>query len=199
MTINKLPNQDDVLHRSGVAGIDVNFVRKIPDEIGVSSSGNAKYNSKDYGLWVGDSGTSGDTAGMTTLSTASVNDFSKIISLFDLWVLESPVTDDIEIGSIDDSGVNTDAGAYYDLTADQYHLAGATAAATNPGSYTNTRLIIEKDQTNNETTFTQVGPVNESVTFSDVDDGNGNIVAYNSNGNSDRAPAVTRFNRVFIP
>ena len=197
-----LPNQDDVLHRSGVAGIDVNFVYRIPDEAKVATSGNAGYRVGDYGLWVGNSGTTGDTAQIQSMRLNVLTDFSKVISVFDLWVLESPVTDDVEVGSIDGSGVNADSGAYFDLTAEQYHVGATTKAATIPSAYTNTRLVIEEDFVNHETTFTQSARstgVNESVTFGTVNSGNDRIVSYNSNSNSERSPTITRFRRVFMP
>lgn len=199
MTINKLPNQDDVQHRSGVAGLDVNLVFSLPDEIKANTSGGATYDSTNYGTWVGSSSTSGDTGELSSLRADVLSEFSTVISTFDLWTLSFPVTDDIEIGSIDGSGANADSGAYFDLTAEQYHVGSTTVPATTPGSYDSTRLIIKEDRANNQTTFTQVGKVNESVTVDDVNSGQDNIVAYNSNGNGDKAPAVIRFKRVFIP
>jgi hypothetical protein len=202
MTVNKLPNQEDVLHRSGVAGIDINFINKIPDEVGVGTTGDARYNSNDYGIWIGGSTTAGDTARIQTLRVNSLNDFSKVISVFDLWVLESPIADDIEVGSIDQNGVNLDKGAYFDLATEEYHVGGVTKPATIPGSFTNTRLVIEEDIVNDETTFTQStrsSGVNESVTISNTNFGNDRIVVYSSNENNDRSPAVARFKRVFIP
>jgi len=114
--------------------------------------------------------------------------------------LDSPVTDDVGFGTIDLGGVSGGQGTYFDFTSAEYRVGATTAAATRPGEYVSTRIIIEQDFKNGETTFSQINKLTtESVTIPESDSYDQNIVAYESNGGGKKMPSLIRFKRVFVP
>ena len=199
MTINKLPNQDDVQHGSGIRGVDEHFLASAPRGFSAASSGGATVEDTRYGRYIGGSNTAGNTANQRGFHGAAAGEFSKDVLTLDMWVLDAPFTDDVEIGMMQQGGINQDKGAYLDLTAEEYHVGANTAPATIPGSFSSLSLTIEMDHEANETAFSLSGAVGEEVTISEKDVGRNRFMYYNSNGNGERSPAVIRYKRRLVP
>ena len=199
MTINKLPNQDDVLYNSGVRGIEATPLYNSPRHFRDRATGSADIRYTHYGARVSGSATAGDVAKLDGLHNPTVTSYSEVHTVISYWTTGDapPYTDDVELGVMD-NGINADAGAYLDFTTGEYHAGATTAAATLPSNFDAALLRIEQDLANGETRFYQRGKVNEDVTVADVSSGQYVILQYNSNGAGSNTFGVPYYRQVFV-
>ena len=195
MTINKLPNQDDVTGRSALHGFETVPTYTQPDRLTNSATGGVSVVFNDLGVRLDGSTTSGDTGRIDTIRSVAYQNFSQVVIEIGYVTggTAPPYTDDVEYGVLLNSGVNQDRGAYLDFTSSEYHVDTATVPATLPGTFASVLLRIKIDYAAGETTFTQSGAVSESVTISAADTGQRAAVAYGSNGNGDDSPSIAYY------
>lgn len=189
MTIQKLPNQDDVLLNSGLQGFETTTHNRLPDEIQTQTTGSGSTSTPATGLMVSPGTTTGDAAvvkGLNVIGFEGVDKFKTRIAYTPQSTV--PYTDECQIGwggtGVDDNGV------YLDLKTGEYVVATGsgktTASATLVGNGVTNILEITTDLKNNVTEFNSHGRVEESVTIQEAN----RPLAYavcvmKSNGNGD--------------
>jgi len=171
-----------VRREAGVQGWAQSFQYVQPDEVATSTTGGGSVTFEDIGAKMTAGTTSGDTAKLKGLDL-QYTDYVDLIKLVAVITSRSttPPTDDVEIGICRD-GVNTDAGAYLDFTAQQYHAGYTTTAATVPAGNEPIVLVVEIDYAAGESRFEQRGAVNETATIADTNPPEWVIAQLNSNG-----------------
>ena len=193
MTINKLPNQDDVLHRSGFVGYGpFNMHGPIPDTLSTRTSGDAVVGTSTlYGTKVGNSTTTDDIAAVEgprkKSNATNYESLSKLVTKI-LFKRSDGATDLQKIGWPRYFNITNDDGAYLEISngSASYAVSTTTATATLPPEDEIVSLTIIEDIEAGTTTFKQDGSVNESITISSTDVRSGCLgVGYSSNGNGD--------------
>ena len=193
MTINKLPNQDDVLNRAGFVGYGpFNMHGPIADELSTQSSGGAVVSTGTlYGVRVGNSATAGNDASVIgPRKKANPSGYGYISTLVTkiLFSRAAGTTDVQKIGWVPYADISNDEGAVLEISngSASYAVNATTAAATAPPEDEIIPLTIIEDIEAGATTFEQGGAVNESVTIDSTAIRSGCLgVGYESNGNGD--------------
>jgi len=172
-----------VRKEAGVQGWESALTQSQPDRLTVVTTGGGTVSFIENGASVSPGATAGDTAGLEALRGTNYVPGISMIKIATVYqsLDATPLTDDFELGGPSDS-VNSDSGAYLDLTSGEYHAGVSTKDATLPSSQEGVLLEIEIDLEEGETRFSQSGAVEESETIGEADGGIMNLITSNSNG-----------------
>jgi len=186
MTLQPTANRQDVLGDAGVYGWDGHWINSLPDYAEKSTSGGASVSSDNLGTKITAGTTGGDQAsvdsGWSFLSGPDIGRGEIESKRTIVWAPTSfggQSTDEIYIGYVD----GTEPTAGIDLLNGQYVVEGTTEPATLPNKIVTTEIAIDEDA--NETTFTTVGDVNETVTVQGRPRKWNNLIITVSNGGGD--------------
>jgi len=171
-----------VRREAGVQGWAKALQQGQPRGMATSVTGGGSVTFDKFGANVSAGTTTGDTARVMTVYMYAPDtlDLIKFVATYSTNY-NTPLTDDVEIG-LSDTGVNTDVGAYLDLTTQEYHAGATTSAAATPALGDLTVLLIEIDFAAGETRFEQRGGVSESATIAEVNFPYEARINTNSNG-----------------
>lgn len=154
---------------SGVFGEDLNFHYSRPNHAAEASSGGGSVTYSKRGAKVQGGNTSGDIAEVSGLGVEAR--FKSIRRVIVLRVDSScPYADDCEVGAVDASA-NQDAGAYWDMKDDVFHVGSTVSSALNINPQFNPAVLsIDMDYQDTETTFRvwENGQERASATLSEV-------------------------------
>ena len=188
MTINKLPNQEDVQDGSGLIGWESTLHHRIPPEMKTSTTGNASVSSDGLGTLLECGTSAGDASYILGLDPAfAAEGLRKNITEVLLREPNGQPNDDVEVGQLDNNGVNADRGAYIDCTTNQFHVSAETQTFNLNYPLDIKYLKIVSDYEAGETRF-YIGHNSDSAsgTIQSVDDSRQEYVAgIKSNGNGD--------------
>jgi len=167
MTINKLPNQDDIQQRSALQGRVGDFHATFPSAFDSATSGGGVVATYNTGTEISPGATAGDKAHVYGIGQNPSRRFAgaDLIRTTTIFNTSSGATagmqDAFKIGL-----TLSDKGAGLDLTNETYSVGGRTTPATvNADSEEVSKLVVEADADAGETRFEQSGAVNETATI----------------------------------
>lgn len=169
MTYNSF-DREDLLNRSDLTGFSAYMAGTFPDTLSSTTTGGGSVATGQYHTDITAGGTAGDTAYLGNITTNSgFGDFSRVIAQFTFIAGQDMWNDEFMLGfgqTLSDRSDNENGAL--DFTNGVYRVGSNTASATLPGTNDCIELIVDVDFDNNETTFSQTGSVNESVTIGAV-------------------------------
>lgn len=194
-----LPNREDVLYRGG-RSFNYNFTHEAAAHTSTETSGGASVSYDRTGVQLSVGGTAGDSAALALDSLAQFREgkFERNI-VYQTWDTSPPYTDTYKLGYNNATDGSEGRTAYLDFKNGVYSVEGTTAPATLPGSYRGCYLKIVVDLDAGETTFTQRGDINETVTINSAGRMQECLVEAVSNGANDDPFKVTQASSAVIP
>ena len=157
MTINKLPNQEDVLKHSGLLGRSVEFFNELPTQYGDRATGGSNINPRGVGTTVSAGSNDGDLANLKrpagSFSSNNIGSYYKITDIIHFTLDDSsPYDNTAYVGYAKGDGTES---AAFDVTNEQFIAGNATPKPS--GSWDNNtamELRIEHYPDDGYTDFT---------------------------------------------
>ena len=166
MTINKLPNQDDVRLNSGFCGYQYNCIRTLPDELAIATTGGGSVNADAGGARADAGNTSGDNAGLRGFyAPYTANGMQEF--RFTLVVVTQNPTDYSGYARVGITNADTtlQQGAYIDLKNALAVVEGNTTDITLNSTRRSAMVDIRVDFSSGTTEFELSGDASGEASF----------------------------------